>query len=73
VWERIQKIAISKHLKTHFKAKREKGLGTPFTTSYHPTTVLFISRFTNHRCIKFYSFSTTMGRMAAALTSVFWE
>jgi len=30
VWERIQKIAILKQLQTHFKAKREKGVGTPF-------------------------------------------
>jgi len=30
VWERIQKSAILKHLPTHFKAKREKGVGTPF-------------------------------------------
>jgi len=30
VWERIQKIAILKQLPTHFKAKREKGVGTPF-------------------------------------------
>jgi len=30
VWERIQKIAILKQLQTHFEAKREKGVGTPF-------------------------------------------
>jgi len=30
VWESIQKIAILKQLQTHFKAKREKGVGTPF-------------------------------------------
>jgi len=30
LWERIQKIAILKQLQTHFKAKREKGVGTPF-------------------------------------------
>ena len=30
VWERVQKIAILKQLRTHFKAKREKGVGTPF-------------------------------------------
>jgi len=30
LWERIQKIAILKELQTHFKAKREKGVGTPF-------------------------------------------
>jgi len=28
--ERIQKIAILKQLQTHFKAKREEGVGTPF-------------------------------------------
>jgi len=30
VWERTQKIAISKQLRTHFKAKRKKGVGVPF-------------------------------------------
>jgi len=30
VWERIQKIANLKQLQTHFKAKRENGVGTPF-------------------------------------------
>jgi len=30
VWECIQKIAILKQLQTHFKAKREKCVGTPF-------------------------------------------
>jgi len=30
VCERTPKIAILKHLQTHFKAKREKGVGTPF-------------------------------------------
>jgi len=30
VWERIQKIAVSKQLQSHFKAKREKGVGIPF-------------------------------------------
>jgi len=30
VWESIQKKAILKQLKTHFIAKREKGVGTPF-------------------------------------------
>jgi len=30
VLERIQKIAILKLFQTHFKAKREKGVGTPF-------------------------------------------
>jgi len=30
VWERTQKIAILKQLQTHFKAKREKGVGMPF-------------------------------------------
>jgi len=29
VWQRIQKIAISKQLPTHFKAKCEKGVETP--------------------------------------------
>jgi len=29
-WERIQKTAILKQLLTHFKAKNEKGAGTPF-------------------------------------------
>jgi len=28
VWAHIQKIAILKQLPTHFKAKREKGVGT---------------------------------------------
>jgi len=30
VWERTKKIAILKQLQTHFKAKCEKGMGTPF-------------------------------------------
>jgi len=30
VFEPIRKIAILKQLKTHFKAKREKGMGMPF-------------------------------------------
>jgi len=30
VWERIQKIATLKQLQTQYKAKREKGVGTPF-------------------------------------------
>jgi len=30
-WERIQKVAILKQLPTHFKAKREKGVGAPFS------------------------------------------
>jgi len=37
VWERTQKIAILKQLPTHFKAKREKGVGKPFP---RPTTPL---------------------------------
>jgi len=31
VWQRIQKISLLKQLPTHFKAKREKGVGTPFS------------------------------------------
>jgi len=34
VWERIQKIAIVKQLQSHFKAKRGKGLETPFPPNY---------------------------------------
>ena len=34
VWERIQKIDNLKQLQTHFKAKREKGVGTPFPPNY---------------------------------------
>jgi len=30
VWERTQKIAILKQLRTHFKAKHKKGVGTLF-------------------------------------------
>jgi len=30
VWECIQKMAILTQLQIHFKAKHEKGLGTPF-------------------------------------------
>jgi len=30
VRERTQKLAISKQLQTHYKAKFEKGVGTPF-------------------------------------------
>jgi len=30
MWERTHKIAISKQLQTHFKAKDWKGVGTPF-------------------------------------------
>jgi len=30
VWKRTQKLTILKHLRTHFKAKHEKGVGTPF-------------------------------------------
>jgi len=29
-WERTQKIGILKQLQIHFKAKQEKGVGTPF-------------------------------------------
>jgi len=29
VWECTQKLAISNQLQTHFKAKREKCVGTP--------------------------------------------
>jgi len=39
VWERIQEIPILKQIPTHFKAKREKGVGTPFPlvpTPLHP-------------------------------------
>jgi len=39
VWERIQKVAISKQLSTLFKAKREKSVETPFPrvpASLHP-------------------------------------
>jgi len=39
VWERTLKIVILKQLQTHFKAKREKGVGTPFPrvpTPRHP-------------------------------------
>jgi len=30
VWERTQKLDILKQLQTHFKAKHEKSVGTPF-------------------------------------------
>jgi len=30
VWESTQKLAILKHFRTHFEAKHEKGVGTPF-------------------------------------------
>jgi len=30
VWERTQKLAISKQLQIHFKAKLETGVGAPF-------------------------------------------
>jgi len=30
VWERTQKLAIFMQIPTHFKAKHEKGVGTPF-------------------------------------------
>jgi len=30
VWERIQEIEVFKQLPTYFKARREKGAGTPF-------------------------------------------
>jgi len=30
VWERSQKLAILNQLQTHFKAKREISVGTPF-------------------------------------------
>jgi len=36
VWKRIQKIAISKQFTTHFKAKREKDVGTPFPPHFTP-------------------------------------
>jgi len=39
VWERTQKLTISKELQTHFEAKHEKGVGTPFPrvpTPLHP-------------------------------------
>jgi len=39
VWERNQKkLAILKQLRTHFKAKLEKGVGTPFprVPALHP-------------------------------------
>jgi len=34
LWERSQKLASSKQLQTHFKTKREKGVGTPFPLQY---------------------------------------
>ena len=36
VWEGIQKIAILKQLPSHFKAIREKGVGTPFPRVPNP-------------------------------------
>jgi len=39
VWERSPKPALSKQLQTHFKAKHEKGVGTPlhaFPPHYTP-------------------------------------
>jgi len=40
VWERTLKIAILKQLQTHFKAKREKGVGAPFPPHYTPAFIL---------------------------------
>jgi len=40
MWERIQKIAILRQLPTHFKAKREKGVGMllpHFPAPLHPS------------------------------------
>jgi len=42
VWQHIQKIAILKQLQTHFKTKREKGVGTSFPhvpAPLHPWTM----------------------------------
>jgi len=36
VWERIPRIAILQQFQTHFKAKREKGVGTPFIRVHAP-------------------------------------
>jgi len=36
VWERSHKTAILKQLQTYFKAKHEKGVGTPFPLHYTP-------------------------------------
>jgi len=41
MWERIQKTSHLKQLPTHFEAKREKGMGTPFPrvpAPLHPCT-----------------------------------
>ena len=43
LWERIQRTAISKQLQRHFKAKREKGVGTPIPrvpAPLHPCLLL---------------------------------
>jgi len=36
VWERTQNLAILKQFQTCLKAKREKGVGTPFPPHYSP-------------------------------------
>jgi len=41
VWERTKKLAISKQLQTHFKAKLEKGLGTSFPRILAPIHLRF--------------------------------
>jgi len=44
------KIAILKQLKTLFKAKREKGVGTPFPRV--PAPALTVINFTSHELLR---------------------
>ena len=47
VWKRTQKIPILKQFPTHFKWKREKGVGTPFPTHYTPDFQTFWPKWLN--------------------------
>jgi len=51
VWERSQKLVLLKQLQTHFKAKHEKGVGTPFARvpAPLPTTPLHFYHLTSYR------------------------
>jgi len=49
VWERIKK-AILKHPQTRFKAKREKGVGKPFSRVSAPLHPLLTDFQENNKC-----------------------
>jgi len=57
VWECTQKIANLKHIHTHFKAKREKRVGTPFPrvppATPLMTALLLVTTFIETACVYF--------------------